>query len=131
MPSRPFSSSPKMLTCTRAVRRSCVVSTAVTVAKEIRGSFSSSLMIWPSSRCSRALTRSVRLYGMSLPRLRLDDVRLDDVADRHVVAAFEHDAALEARIHLAGVVLEPLQRADLPVPGDGAAAHDPDRKSVV
>ena len=55
------SSSPSTLTYTRALRRSSVISTDVTVGNEIRGSRSSSLINMPSSRWSSAFTRSARL----------------------------------------------------------------------
>src|SRR5687767_7427441 len=119
------SASPRTLTWTFAVRRSEVISTPVTVAKAMRGSRSSSLMIMPSSRCRSALTRSARLYAMArLPRLWLDGVRLDDVADLDVVRV-ERDAALEPRGDLAHVVLHAAQRLDVPVVPDLATAQQP------
>src|SRR6516225_956910 len=48
----------------------------------------------------------------------LDDERLDDVADTHVVEPIEADAALEAGLHLRDVVLEAAQRADLALEDD-------------
>src|SRR5687767_3153367 len=119
------SSSPSTLTWTFAVRRSDVISTPVTVANAMRGSRSSSLMIMPSSRCNNALTRSARLYAMArLPRLWLDGVRLDDVADLDVVRV-ERDAALETRGDLAHVVLHTAQRLDVSVVRDLSAAQQP------
>src|SRR6185503_1755519 len=121
---RTCSSSPRTLTCTLALRRSAVTSTPVTVAKAIRGSRSSSLMIIASSRCSSAFTRSARLYAtLRLPRLWLDGVRLDDVADLDVVRV-ERDAALETGGDLAHVVLHSAQRLDVPVVHAAAAAQE-------
>src|SRR5688572_2568598 len=119
------SSSPSTLTWTFAVRRSDVISTPVTVANAMRGSRSSSLMIMPSSRCNSALTRSARLYAIArLPRLWLDGVRLDDVADLDVVRV-ERDAALETRGDLAHVVLHTAQRLDVAVMSGFAATKEP------
>src|SRR5258707_13363393 len=43
----------------------------------------------------------------------LGDERLDHVAGLDVVIVGERDAALEARLHFAGVILEALERIDL------------------
>src|SRR6266850_3466496 len=57
-----------------------------------------------------------------LPRLWLDGVRLDDVADLDVVRV-ERDTALETRGDLAHVVLYAAQRLDVPVVDDLAASQ--------
>src|SRR5438093_4431188 len=53
-------------------------------------------------------------------------VGLDDVALLEVLEIAEADAAFEALLHLAGIVLEPLERGDRPVPDDDAVAQEPD-----
>src|SRR6202142_4401892 len=54
----------------------------------------------------------------------LDDKRLDDVADLHVLIARDADAALEALLHLGRVVLEAAKRADLALVDDAAVADE-------
>src|SRR5262249_16327091 len=49
---------------------------------------------------------------------------LDHVADLDVVEFFEADAALEARLHLADVVLEAAERSDLAFVDDDVVAHE-------
>src|SRR5262245_27899562 len=51
-------------------------------------------------------------------------VRLDDVAVFEVLVVLEADTALEARLHLAHVLLEPLERRDRAVPDDDAVAQE-------
>src|SRR5437016_4860943 len=51
-------------------------------------------------------------------------VRLDDVARLEVLEVGEPDAALEAGLDLARVVLEPLQRGDRARPDDHALAEE-------
>src|SRR6185503_20635835 len=48
----------------------------------------------------------------------LDEEGLDHVADLDVVVALQADAALEARGHLAHVLLEATQRGETAVPDD-------------
>src|ERR1700722_19143749 len=63
----------------------------------------------------------------SEPLLDLFDlVALEDVLLLEVVEAVEADAALEALEDLAGVVLEALQAADLPLPDHGTVAQQAD-----
>src|SRR5512146_1512576 len=50
--------------------------------------------------------------------------RLEDVALAQVVEVLEHDPALEARAHLADVVLDAAQRGDRRLVDDGPVAHD-------
>src|SRR5213594_4089770 len=69
-----------------------------------------------------------------LPRLWLDGVRLDDVADLDVVRV-ERDAALETRGDLADVVLHAAQRLDVTVmhdlaPAQQARLHPPPHDTV-
>src|SRR5205823_408424 len=52
-------------------------------------------------------------------------VRLDDVALLEILEVREADAALEAGLYLADVVLEPLQRRDRAGPDDHAVAEEP------
>src|SRR5688572_30111401 len=52
-------------------------------------------------------------------------VRLDDVALLEVLEVGQPDAALEARLHLTGVVLEALERVDRALPDDGSVAQEP------
>src|ERR1035438_8169528 len=54
----------------------------------------------------------------------LDDERLDDVSDLHVLIARDADAALEALLHLGRVVLEAAKRADLAFVNDAAVANE-------
>src|SRR5688500_944010 len=53
---------------------------------------------------------------------RLPDVRLEDVADLDVVVVGELDAALEAGLHLADVLLHAAERLDRQVLRDDRAA---------
>src|SRR3954463_13715480 len=50
--------------------------------------------------------------------------RLDDVAGLEVLEVGQADAALEARLHLADVVLEALERRDRALPDDRALAEE-------
>src|ERR1039457_3708706 len=54
----------------------------------------------------------------------LDDERLDDVSDLHVLIARDADAALEALLHLGRVVLEAAKRSDLAFVNDAAVANE-------
>src|SRR5439155_21568808 len=90
----------------------------------VGGSRSSSLMSVASSRCSSAFTRSTRRYATSA-RLGLDDERLDDVPDLHVVVPLEHDAALETGRDLADVILDAPQGRDRALPDRLGAAEEP------
>src|SRR4029079_9371191 len=60
----------------------------------------------------------------------LEVVRLDDVARLEVLVVLEPDAALEARLHLAHVVLEPPQRRDRAVPDDDALPQEADLRTT-
>src|SRR4029079_895142 len=57
------------------------------------------------------------------PRQLFHHERFDDVADLEVVHAIEADAALESGLHLAHVVLEPLERAETAFPHRDAVAQ--------
>src|SRR5206468_2708206 len=57
-------------------------------------------------------------FLLQRPLERLPDVRLEDVADLDVVVAGELDAAFEAGLDLADVVLEALEGLDRQVLGD-------------
>ncbi len=100
-----------------------MTSTPVTVAKAMRGSRSSSLMIIASSRCSSALTRSARLYppcdylgfGWTVYASMTSPTRMSFVSSVN--------AALETRRDLAHVVLHSAQRLDVPVVRGLAAAQ--------
>src|SRR5690349_16712593 len=79
------------------------------------------------SRAVRGKSRAVRCWRgrlvIAAPLLTRDLAlleRLDDVALVQVLEVGEADAALEARLDLAHVVLEPAQRADGALPDDGA-----------
>src|SRR5215471_12567037 len=63
----------------------------------------------PPRRASRRAARVERASHF------LDAVRLDQVADLHVVEVLDADTALEPLAHLTGVVFEPLQRRQRPV----------------
>src|SRR5215472_5948364 len=58
----------------------------------------------------------------------LDAIRLDQVADFDVVEILDSDAALETFPHLAGIILEPLERCQRPVIHLDAIADDPDAR---
>src|SRR4051812_44734536 len=68
--------------------------------------------------------RRARLPGELGPRDLTLLVRLDDVARLEVLEVREADAALEAGLHLAHVVLEPLERRDRAVPDDRALPEE-------
>ena len=126
------------LTQTRAVLRSGAVSTSVTVTNPIRGSWTSA----PGSRRSpgAAARRSGRFGRSSVERFWPNESagsQRQATADRLTVWVVKHsmtspfddvsrvgeaDAALEARLDLADVVLEPAQRVDLVGRDDLAAA---------
>src|SRR5687767_9822600 len=88
---------------------------------------------WSSMRTMPVITkvppprgRAARRSGLAQGAGQLlDRERLDDVAHLDVAHAVEADAALESSEHLAGVVLEALERFDLPGPHRLAAAHQP------
>src|SRR5205814_1655469 len=79
---------------------------------------------------SRAVARRELIAPPSQPASGAGDfpelVGLDDVALLEVLEIAEADAAFEALLHLAGVVLEPLERGDRAVPDDDAVAQEPD-----
>src|SRR5438552_1122375 len=78
---------------------------------------------WPATRrAERATLAGRRSRPGDLPFLE----RLDQVTRLEVLVVAEADAALEALADLAGVVLEPLERGDLPLPEDDAVAEEPD-----
>ena len=62
-------SPPSTLTYTRAVRRSGLVSTAVTVTNPIRGSFSSVAMASPRTSRITSLTRRIRAVAIAVPTI--------------------------------------------------------------
>src|SRR5260370_39865421 len=73
---------------------------------------------------SRAVTRRELIAPPSQQRSGTGDfpelVGLDDVAGLEVLEVAEADAAFEALLHLAGVVLEPLERRDRAIPDHDA-----------
>src|SRR5439155_5563410 len=82
-----------------------------------------------SRRCPRAMALARRSRRRRLEVGALDLARLVDlehVAFLHVVEAVEQDAALEALLDLAHVVLEALELGDLRLVDDGAVADDAD-----
>src|SRR5512146_1958876 len=99
------------------MRRSGVTRTSTTVVNPSDGLLYSRCRIAPISSLSNEATFSV-LMDIVPPGLRQfplrfhDPVRLDHVAHFHVVVVVDADAALEARLHLAHVVLHPLERGD-------------------
>src|SRR5918996_6270191 len=70
----------------------------------------------------RAAVRHLEVGALDLPRL----VGFEDVAFLDVVEALEQDAALEALLHLADVVLEALEACDRRLVDDRALADDAD-----
>src|SRR6476619_286293 len=82
---------------------------------------------------SRAVTPRELIAPLSQPTSGAGDfpelVGLDDVALLEVLEIAEADAAFEALLHLAGVVLEPLERSDRAVPDDHAFAQDTDSRA--
>src|SRR4249919_613664 len=85
-------------------------------------------------RASRAVARRELIAPPSQPTSGAGDfpelVGLDDVAGLEVLEVAKADAAFEALLHLAGVVLEPLQRRDLTVPDHDAVAQEPDARAA-
>src|SRR4051812_21854565 len=83
---------------------------------------------------SRAVTRRELIAPPSQSSSGAGDfpelVGLDDVALLEVLEVAEADAAFEALLHLAGVVLETLQRRDLTVPDHDAIAQEPDARAA-
>src|SRR4029077_12917974 len=71
---------------------------------------------------SRRRRGRLEVGALDLPRL----VDLEHVAFLEVVEALEQDAALEALLDLADVVLEALQLGDPRLVDDRAVAHDAD-----
>src|SRR5438046_1932468 len=79
---------------------------------------------------------TLRVSRRALPRLQLrgffdDLVRLDDVAGLDFVPARDHDAALEAVLDLADVVLEAAEAADLALVDLDRVADDPEVRFAV
>src|SRR3954453_19058690 len=68
-------------------------------------------------------TDEAQLLELALDLLRLVD--LDHIALLHVGVVLEDDAALEARLDLADVVLEAAKRSDPAVVDDGAIPPEP------
>src|SRR2546421_5084368 len=83
---------------------------------------------------SRAVTRCELIAPPSQPSSGAGDfpelVGLDDVALLEVLEVAEADAAFESLLHLAGVVLEPLERGDCAVPDDDAVAQETDPRAA-
>src|ERR1019366_8437752 len=133
---------PMTLTQTRAWARSAVVSTLVTVAKPIRGSFTSRERSPPISCRRSSSIRSVRAVtgrgscGLasagSHPADGLRAEALDDVALLEFLVAGQADPALQVLGNLASVGaeaterLDPVSRHDLAAaPHPGPATDDP------
>src|SRR5262245_4259406 len=62
------------------------------------------------------------------PRDLFDDVRFDDVAHLHVLVVLDPDPALVTGQHLARVVLEALQAADLALLHHDVVTQEADRR---
>src|SRR5687768_14165618 len=125
---------PSTLTKTFAWRRSDVMSTPVTVTSPvIRGSFApppSARKVATTARIAsetRSARRVLRRCGRrERARYLFRPVALDHVADFDILEILDPDAALEARAHLAYVVLEVAQRANDAVVHLDPVANDPD-----
>src|SRR3984893_7861396 len=83
---------------------------------------------------SRAVTRRELIAPPSQPSSGAGDfpelVGLDDVAGLEVLEVAEADAAFEALLDLAGVVLEPLERGDRAVPDHDPLAQETDSRAA-
>src|SRR3981081_3473207 len=83
---------------------------------------------------SRAVTRRELVAPPSQPSSGAgafpELVGLDDVALLEVLEVAEADAAFESLLHLAGVVLEPLERGNRAVPDDDAVAQETDPRAA-
>src|SRR6185312_3827860 len=135
---------------TFACFKSAATSTDVTVTMPTRGSLTSLRRISARSRWISSATlrlRGVVRCGMFVgagggePRLPrpfpserargLDDlVHLELVALLHIVEVLDRQAALEARLHLAHVVLEALQRIELAVVDHDVVAQHADLRAA-
>src|SRR5918993_4831865 len=97
---------------------SAETSTCVTVTMPTRGSLTSVRSSSASSCWISWATRGRRwdfIARLQRPRHLHDLVHLELVALLHVVEAADRQAALEPGLHLAHVVLEPLERIELAV----------------
>src|SRR5947207_10924869 len=86
---------------------------------------------WSSKRLAAAYTPKLsrRPDGSGLRKLP-EVVRLDDVALLEVLEVGQADAALVARLHLADVVLEALERSDGAVPDHDPVAQEADLRAA-
>src|SRR5436190_6863225 len=110
----------------RACWMSGLTWTRVSVTNPMPGSWTSRASSWANSPRIWSATRS-GLEPWDTPlnahHDALHDEHFDDVADLDVVEAFEADAALEARLHLARIVLESSERPDLAFVDDDVVAQ--------